>query len=104
MGLFTRLRSHADGRRSGDQFCVYVSDRLVLGDLSQAQTAEIATGTVSLDRLIRTFIHDHLTYRFVVLNTGGQARALETLIRSGALQAGPPLLNPLPPRPLTDRR
>src|SRR5215467_14312866 len=75
LGLFTRLRSHADGRRSGDQFCVYVGDRLVLSSLSQAQIAEIAAGRVSLDRLIRTFIHDHLTYRFVVMDTGGQARA-----------------------------
>jgi hypothetical protein len=24
--LFNRLRSHASGRRSGDQFCVYVAD------------------------------------------------------------------------------
>jgi hypothetical protein len=25
-GLVSRLRSHASGRRSGDQFCVYVAD------------------------------------------------------------------------------
>src|SRR3954454_17261883 len=29
-GPFGRLASHASGRRSGDQFCVYVCDRLVL--------------------------------------------------------------------------
>jgi hypothetical protein len=29
-GLYDRLKSHASGRRSGDQFCVYVCDRLVL--------------------------------------------------------------------------
>jgi hypothetical protein len=29
-GPFGRLNSHASGRRSGDQFCVYVCDRLVL--------------------------------------------------------------------------
>ena len=29
-GLRSRLNSHASGRRSGDQFCVYVFDRLVL--------------------------------------------------------------------------
>src|SRR5262245_47671871 len=33
-GLFSRLGSHAAGRRSGDQFCVYVADRLVLPTLS----------------------------------------------------------------------
>ena len=30
MGLWGRLNSHASGRRSGDQFCIYVCDRLVL--------------------------------------------------------------------------
>src|SRR5215475_6178752 len=34
-GIYTRLRSHASGRRSGDQFCVYVTDRLVLPILTQ---------------------------------------------------------------------
>jgi hypothetical protein len=29
-GLWTRLNSHASGRRSGDQFCVYVGDRFVV--------------------------------------------------------------------------
>src|SRR5688500_6884423 len=29
-GLADRLKSHASGRRSGDQFCVYVCDRLVI--------------------------------------------------------------------------
>ena len=33
-GLFDRLASHASGRRSGDQFCVYVCDRLVLPGLT----------------------------------------------------------------------
>src|ERR1700737_2130425 len=28
LGIYTRLKSHASGRRSGDQFCVYVADRL----------------------------------------------------------------------------
>jgi hypothetical protein len=29
-GLWTRLNSHASGRRSGDQFNVYVCDRLIV--------------------------------------------------------------------------
>ncbi len=101
-GLFTRLKSHADGRRSGDQFCVYVADRLLMSGLSKTQIMEIADGRLSFDRLIRTYIHDHLTYRFVILEAGGQARALETLVRAGSLAAGRPLLNPAPgpaPRP-----
>jgi len=34
-GLRSRLASHASGRRSGDQFCVYVFDCLVLPTLSR---------------------------------------------------------------------
>jgi hypothetical protein len=41
-GLYTRLQSHASGRRSGDQFCVYVADRLVLPTLTQQDIAAIA--------------------------------------------------------------
>ena len=33
-GLYSRLNSHALGWRSGDQFCVYVADRLVLPTLT----------------------------------------------------------------------
>jgi hypothetical protein len=43
-GIYTRLHSHASGRRSGDQFCVYVADRLVLPTLSQDDTAAIGSG------------------------------------------------------------
>ena len=39
-GLFGRLRSHASGRRSGDQFNVYVCDRFVIPTL----TSESARG------------------------------------------------------------
>src|SRR6476619_4874543 len=43
-GIYTRLRSHASGRRSGDQFCVYVADRLVLPTLTQQDISDIASG------------------------------------------------------------
>src|SRR5262252_5668774 len=42
-GIYTRLQSHASGRRSGDQFCVYVADRLVLSTLTQQDIADIAS-------------------------------------------------------------
>src|SRR4029434_11137740 len=45
MGLYIRLhirlQSHASGRRSGDQFCVYVADRLALPHLSPENIADI---------------------------------------------------------------
>jgi hypothetical protein len=36
-GLRQGLTSHAAGRRSGDQFCLYVADRLVLPTLAAAR-------------------------------------------------------------------
>src|SRR3954463_8452990 len=40
-GLASRLRSHASGRRSGDQFCVYVADHYVLPELTREQIEAI---------------------------------------------------------------
>src|SRR6516162_2889307 len=48
-GLRSRLASHASGRRSGNQFCVYVFDRLVLPMLTREQIQEAARGQLSLD-------------------------------------------------------
>jgi hypothetical protein len=56
-GLYTRLQSHASGRRSGDQFCVYVSDRLVLPTLTQEDITAIAAGRHQMDALVRRYIH-----------------------------------------------
>jgi hypothetical protein len=39
-----RLASHASGRRSGDQFCVYVADRLVMPELTSDGLEAIAAG------------------------------------------------------------
>ena len=56
-GLYTRLRSHASGRRSGDQFCVYVTDRLVLPILTQKHIADIGSGRHQIDAFVRRYIH-----------------------------------------------
>ena len=42
LGPFGRLNSHASGRRSGDQFCVYICDRLEVERL--VQRGELAAG------------------------------------------------------------
>jgi hypothetical protein len=76
-GLFTRLASHASGRRSGDQFCVYVADRLVLPLLTREDVAEIAVCRLSLDAKVREFIHRELAYRFVVVEDAMTAFAVE---------------------------
>jgi hypothetical protein len=93
-GLMNRLNSHASGRRSGDQFCVYVCDRFVVPMLTADQQAQIAAGQLGLDKLTRQLIHDHYTYRFVPTPDGVTALALERDIQKGALEAGKPYLNP----------
>ncbi len=95
-GLFSRLNSHASGRRSGDQFCLYICDRFVLPSLSREQIEQVAAGILSLDQRTREYVHEHLSYRFVEVASGREALNLEAAVKRGALQAGPPLLNPLP--------
>ena len=99
-GLRDRLHSHADGRRSGDKFCVYVADRLVLPTLTPEQVAAIAAGTQSFDSLVRDFIRGNVAYRFVAFerfsrDAQGDACRLERLIRRGETLLRVPLLNPL---------
>jgi hypothetical protein len=94
-GLWTRLDSHASGRRSGDQFCVYVCDRFVVPHLSAQQQAKIGEGTLSLDALTRKHIHDHFEYRYATVRNGGDAFALEREVQRGAMSVDKPFLNSL---------
>ena len=94
LGIYTRLNSHANGRRSGDQFCVYVADRLVLPTLSQEDITAIALGRHRMDAFLRRYIHENLSYRFVILPDGKAARDLEAAIKDGKWEPGRPLLNP----------
>lgn len=95
-GLRDRLRSHRAGGRSGDQFCVYVSDRLVLGALSPTDIAAVVAGTRRLDEDVREFIQSRLAYRWVETDDGPEAFALEaTLVRG--LDGSLPFLNPRRP-------
>ena len=52
-GIYTRLQSHASGRRSGNQLSVYVADRLVLPSLSQEDITAIASGRHQMDAFVR---------------------------------------------------
>jgi hypothetical protein len=93
-GVFGRLASHASGRRSGDQFCIYICDRFVIPRLSADDLAELAAGNRLLDGRTREFIREHLSYRVVVTDSGHDARALEAHIRShGLRRAGRPHIN-----------
>jgi hypothetical protein len=90
-GLYTRLHSHASGRRSGDQFCVY---RLVLPSLTQDDIEAIGSGRHQMDAFVRRYIHQNLSFRFAMLPGGGAAYAVEAAIKSGKWEHGRPLLNP----------
>ena len=93
-GLWGRLNSHASGRRSGDQFCIYVCDRLVLPTLA-GRLQEVADGRLSLDALTRTFIRQQLGFRLAPVASYSEAQQLENQIKRGGLPAiGRPLLNP----------
>jgi hypothetical protein len=94
IGLYTRLSSHWAGRRSGDQFCVYVADRLVLQTLTRGKIEEIAADGLSMDALVRTYIHDYLSYRFAEAPDGEGALRWEKFLCSGAWNGQRPLLNP----------
>ncbi len=92
-GLRGRLGHHAAGRRSGDQFCVYVADRFVLPTLSPAEIAQVAAGELSLDARVKRYIHERFCYRWVETPDSASAYALEARICQGALAVGRPLLN-----------
>jgi len=89
------LASHASGRRSGDQFCISVFDRLVLPTLSLQQIQDAARGQLSLDGLTRQLIRQSLCYRFTLVGDAVAARAVEREIQREGLASRPPLLNPL---------
>lgn len=94
-GLWGRLNSHASGRRSGDQFCIYVCDKLVLHGLHN-RLAEVSSGHLSLDAATRDYIRERLGFRFLAVPGPQEAFQLERRIQRGELEPGRPLLNPLP--------
>ncbi|WP_083420575.1 hypothetical protein [Mycolicibacterium llatzerense] len=93
--LRSRLNAHPSGRRSGDQFCVYVSDRFVVPSLDVHQLRRVGEGTLKLDLLTKRHIRQHLSYRYITELGGYPALQLERLVQRGALGAGKPYLNPL---------
>ena|SRR6516164_3616652 len=93
-GLVTRLASHASGRLSGDQFCVYVANRLVIPSLKPEQLAKFATGELTLDRLTKGYIIEKLEYQFASVQTSAEAYALEKQCREGLIFGVKPFLNP----------
>jgi hypothetical protein len=94
LGLFGRLRSHASGRRSGDQFNIYVCDRYVVPSLGPEEMRRLSEGERFLDGLTRDFIADHLAYRIWIAPDGATARSVELMLRAQGLEGKLPTLNP----------
>ena len=74
--LYGRLNQHVRGKRSGDQFCVYVGDRLVMPKLSIDQMKGVFSGEYSLDDAIKEFVRSQLSNRYLLVADDPTARAL----------------------------
>ncbi|EPC4056260.1 TPA: hypothetical protein NKU97_004562 [Vibrio parahaemolyticus] len=94
-GLITRIQSHASGRLSGDQFCVYVANRLVIPSLQPEDLPRFASGELKLDGLTKSYIHENLEYQYLVVESSGEAYDIENKARSGETFGVSPLLNPI---------
>ncbi|CAM8621400.1 hypothetical protein MCETE4_00073 [Acidimicrobiia bacterium] len=94
-GVHSRLASHASGRRSGDQFNVYVCDHYVIPDLDAAQLKALRDGERILDRLTKQYIGELLEFSVWIAPDGATARAVEHELRGAGLSDfGKPRLNP----------
>jgi hypothetical protein len=94
-GLVTRLNSHASGRLSGDQFCVYVANRFVIPSLTPEELPLFATSALTLDVRTKAFIHEHFDYAYALVETSADAYELERAARRGDVFGVQPYLNPL---------
>ena len=93
----SRMISHASGRRSGDQFCIYIHDFYVIPKL--IEKGEYSPSIGVLDKLTKDFIQSNLSYRFVGFETDNSdeiVRSLENKIKSGAFGFSPSI-NGTPP-------
>ena len=94
-GMITRLASHASGRLSGDQFCVYVANRFVIPSITAEELLLFESGKLTLDARTKTFIHEHLEYAYALVEKSADAYNLERAARRGELFGMKPHLNPL---------
>jgi hypothetical protein len=94
-GLYTRLSSHASGRLSGDQFCVYVANRIIVPIISKEDKLNFESGKLTLDILTKKYIRENLKYKFIVLKSETEVYELERFIQKDGIKNKKPFLNPL---------
>jgi hypothetical protein len=90
----SRMKAHASGRRSGDQFCVYVQDFFVIPDLVKSGSYLPRRGL--LDELTKDYIRTNLRFRVKAFTSGDSdriVRSLEDKIKRGVFGISPPTLN-----------
>ena len=94
-GVHSRLASHASGRRSGDQFNVYICDHFVIPELAHDQLQDLRDGKRILDQLTKGYTRTHLEFSVWIAPGGQTARDVEHELRATGLpEFGRPLLNP----------
>ena len=82
----SRMIAHASGKRSGDQFCIYIHDFFVIPELIQKGIYTPLRG--ELDQLTKSYIHDNLYYRFISFQSDDSdevVRRLENKIKNGEI-------------------
>jgi hypothetical protein len=93
--LYSRLESHASGRRSGDQFCLYICDHFIVPELSSSDLIQVRNGSISLDDRTKRFIRSKLQYRFVEVTSGLTALKVEAHLKRFGVNGSKPRLNPV---------
>lgn len=94
----SRIMQHWQGMRSGDQFCIYVQDHFVLPQIvAKPYTAQNG----QIDRLVRQYTHDHLSYAYMIDQSqegSRRVRDFERRIQQGAWLGIKPLVDPISER------
>ena len=89
----SRIMQHSQGRRSGDQFCIYIQDFYVIPELIGSK---YTPKKGYLDLLTKQFMQSRLTYRYLVVQTDDSdqvVRKLEREMQGDQYGYGVPLLN-----------
>ena len=88
----SRIEAHRSGRRSGNQFCIYVHDFYIIPKIFIEQKYIYEKG--ALDSRTGKFIRENFFYRFVSFqqaNSDKIVRVLETKVKAGAMGIFPVL-------------
>lgn len=94
-GLKQRLRAHWKGGLGGDQFAVYVFERITAPELDKSQLKAMGEGTLTLIDLNQDYIRNRLSFRFIETHNYEKAMEIENLLKKGGFQNySKPFLNP----------